>query len=192
MLTRPHMLPLGTTWLTGRLGRWIHASFLAHNVIHATVDLGQMVEWISQQLELEAGENGCLAVLHNRHDMACALNSSDWVVNSKGRVISRGVTSCAGMTAQDVLLAQTEIGFLTGGRGYNFQELSTDEKQSQREEAFARATVALTRAQRFCFIMCPLDMKGIIGAATVVGCLQHGAGVSSTRIKMIHCAFACV
>jgi len=25
--------------------------------------------------------------------------------------------------------------------------------------------------------MCPLDMKGIIGAATVVGCLQHGAGV---------------
>ena len=29
-----------------------------HNVIHATVDLGQMVEWVSQQLELEAGENG--------------------------------------------------------------------------------------------------------------------------------------
>ena len=25
--------------------------------------------------------------------------------------------------------------------------------------------------------MCPLDMEGIIGAATVVGCLQHGAGV---------------
>ena len=74
--------------------------------------------------------------------MACALNSSDWVVNSKGRVISRGVTSCAGMTAQHVLLAQTKIGFLTGGRGYNFQELSADEKQSQREEAFARATVA--------------------------------------------------
>ena len=72
---------------------------------------------------------------------------------------------------------QTKIGFLTGGRGYTFQELTPDEKQSQREEAFARATVALTRAQRFCFIMCPLDMNGIIGAATVVGCLQHGAGV---------------
>ena len=92
-------------------------------------------------------------------------------------LISRGVTSCAGMTAQHVLLAQTKIGFLTGGRGNNFQELSDTEKQSQREEAFARATVALTRAQRFCFIMCPLDMKGLIGAATVVGCLQHGAGV---------------
>ena len=111
-----------------------------HNVIHATVDIGQMVEWISQQLQLQAGENGCLAVLHNRNDMACALNSSDGVINSEGKVISRGVTSCAGMTAQHVLLAQTKIGFLTGGRGYNFQELSPDEKQSQREEAFARAT----------------------------------------------------
>ena len=84
-------------------------------LIHATVDLGQKVEWISQQLELEAGENGCLAVLHNRNDMSIALNSSDWVVNSKGRVISRGVTSSAGVTAQHVVLAQTKIGFLTGG-----------------------------------------------------------------------------
>ena len=103
------------------------------------------------------------------------------MANSKGRVISRGVTSCAGMTAQHVLLAQTKIGFLTGGRGYSFQELSPEDKQSQREEAFARATVALTRAQRFCFIMCPLDMKGIIGAATVVGCLQHGVGICNER-----------
>ena len=85
------------------------------------------------------------------------------------------------MTAQHVLLAQTKIGFLTGGRGYSFQELSPEDKQSQREEAFARATVALTRAQRFCFIMCPLDMKGIIGAATVVGCLQHGVGICDER-----------
>ena len=108
--------------------------------------------------------------------MSGALNSSDWAVNWKGRVISRGVTSCAGMTAQHVLLAQTKIGFLTWGRGHSFQELSPEQKLSQREEAFARATVALTRAQS-CFIMCPLDMKGIIGAATVVGCLQHGAGV---------------
>ena len=96
-----------------------------------------MVEWISQQLPLEAGENGCLAVLYNRNDMAGALNSSEWVANSKGRVISRGVTSCAGLTAQHVLLAQTKIGFLTGGRGNSFQELSYAEKQSQREEAFA-------------------------------------------------------
>ena len=136
-----------------------------------------MVEWISKQLPFEADENGCLAVLRNRNDMAGALNSSEWVVNSGGRVISRGVTSCAGVTAQQVLLAQTKIGFLTGGRGNNFQELSDIEKRSQREEAFARATVALTRAQRYCFIMWFLDMKGLIGAATMVGCLQHKAGV---------------
>ena len=80
-----------------------------------------MIGWISEQVELEAGENGCLAVLHNRNDMSGALNSSVWVANSEGRVISRGVTSCAGMTAQHVLLAQTKIGFLTGGRGYSFQ-----------------------------------------------------------------------
>ena len=152
-----------------------------HSVVHATGDIGQMISWISDQVNLEAGENGCLAVLHNRNDMSGALNSSVWVANSEGRVISRGVTSCAGMTAQHVLLAQTKIGFLTGGRGYSFQELSPEDKQSQREEAFARAAVALTRAQRFCFIMCPLDMKGIIGAATVVGCLQHGVGICDER-----------
>ena len=134
-----------------------------HSVIHATGDI----------------------VLHNRNDMSGALNSSVWVANSKGKVISRRVTSCAGMTAQHVLLAQTKTAFLTGGRGYSFQELSPEDKQSQREEACARATVALTRAQRFCFIMCPLDMKGIIGAATVVGCLQHGAGESSTGSSLL-------
>lgn len=85
--------------------------------------LGQMVEWISQELHLEAGENGCLAVLHNRNDMASALNSSEWVVNSGGKLISRGVTSCAGMTAEHALLAQTKIGFLTGGRGSRFKNL---------------------------------------------------------------------
>ena len=66
-----------------------------------------------------------------------------WLHGSWRGLISRGVTSCAGMTAQHVLLAQTKIGFLTGGRGHSFQELFTEDKQSQREEAFARATVAL-------------------------------------------------
>ena len=152
----------------------------SHSVIHATGDIGQMISWITEQVELEAGENGCLAVFYNRNDMLGSLNSSVWVANSKDRVISRRVTSCAGMTAQHVLLAQTKIGFLTEGRGYSFQKLSPDDKQSQREEAFARTTVTLTRAQRFCFIMCPLDMKGIIRAATMVDCLQ-GVGICDER-----------
>ena len=41
-----------------------------HSVVHATGDIGLMISWISEQVELEAGENGCLAVLHNRNDMS--------------------------------------------------------------------------------------------------------------------------
>ena len=44
----------------------------SHDPIRATLDLGSMVDWISGQLSLEAGENGCLAVLHNRNDMVGA------------------------------------------------------------------------------------------------------------------------
>ena len=33
------------------------------------------------------------------------------------------------------------------------------------------------RAQKLCIIMGPLDMRGLMGAATVIGCLKHGAGV---------------
>ena len=57
------------------------------------------------------------------------------------------------------------------------RELSSTECAAQLEEAYARATVALTRAQRLCLIMGPLDMKGLLGAATVIGCLKYGAGL---------------
>ena len=57
-------------------------------MIHATGDIGQMIGWISEQLELEAGENGCLAVLYKRNDMSGALNSSVWVAHSKKKVES--------------------------------------------------------------------------------------------------------
>ena len=36
--------------------------------------------------------------------------------------------------------------------------------------------MALTRAREICVIFCPLDMKGLIGAATVMGSLMYGAG----------------
>ena len=74
-----------------------------------------------------------------------------------------------------VLLAQTRVGFLSGGRGKSFRQLAP---QEQREEAFARATVALTRAQQICLIMGPLDMRGLVGAATIMGCLKYGASFS--------------
>ena len=45
------------------------------------------------------------------------------------------VTSCR----DHVLLAQTKVEFLTGGRGRNFRELTDADKNAQREEAYARA-----------------------------------------------------
>ena len=58
------------------------------------------------------------------------------------------------------------MGFLSGG------------KDAQKEEAHARATVALTRAQQICLVMSPLDMRGLVGAATIMGCLKYGACLS--------------
>ena len=63
-------------------------------------------------------------------------------------------------SANLVLLAQTRVGFLSGGRGKSFRQLTPQEQAAQREEAFARATVTLTRAQQICLIMGPLDMRG--------------------------------
>ena len=56
------------------------------------------------------------------------------------------------------------------------QGLPEEERRTQEEEAYARATVALTRARKMRVIFCPLDMKGLIGAATVMGSLMYGAG----------------
>ena len=52
-------------------------------------------------------------------------------------------------------------------------------------EVYARATVALTRARRLCVLLCPLDQKGPIGAATLLGCLQYGLGyLQRTHLEM--------
>ena len=90
---------------------------------------------------------------------------------------SKSVTYCAGMTAHLVLLAQTRVGFLGGGRSKCMRDLPHTEFLAQLEEAYARATVALTRAQKLRIIMGPLDMRGLLGAATAIGCLKYGAGV---------------
>ena len=95
-----------------------------------------------------------------------------------GAIISRSITSCAGMTTFLVLLAQTRVGFLSGGRGKSFHQLPAHKQASQKEETFARATVALTRAQQICFIMGPLDMQGLVRVATIIGCLKYGASFS--------------
>ena len=144
-----------------------------YSYINASTDIGEVVDWIKSKFLV--AKEGDLAVLHNRNKMVNAFATTEWVAGSGGAIISRSVTSCAGMTAYLVLLAQTRVGFLSGGRGKSFHQLTPQEQAAQKEEAFARATVALTRAQQICFIMGPLDMRGLVGAATIMGCLKYGA-----------------
>ena len=146
-----------------------------YSYIHASTDIGEVVDWIKGKFLVTKEGNKYLAVLHNRNKMVNAFASTEWVAGSEGAVLSRSVTSCAGMTAYLVLLAQTRVGFLSGGRGKTFHQLTQQEQDAQKEEAFARATVALTRAQQICVIMGPLDMRGLVGAATIMGCLKYGA-----------------
>ena len=144
--------------------------------IHAVEDIGAVVDWLTERCEFHADAKSNLAVLHNRNDMTNLFRASNWVSSSHDSIVSRGVTTCAGMTAHTVLLAQTKVGFLTGGRKKSFLTLPEDEQMVQLEEAYARATVAITRARALCLIMGPLDMKGLLGAATVMGTLMYGAG----------------
>ena len=144
--------------------------------IHAVEDIGAVVDWLTERCEFQADAKSNLAVLHNRNDMTNLFRASNWVSSSHNSIVSRGVTTFAGMTAHTVLLAQTNVGFLTGGRKKSFLLLSEDEQMVQLEEAYARATVAITRARSLCLIMGLLDMKGLVGAATVMGTLMYGAG----------------
>ena len=137
--------------------------------IHAVEDIGAVVDWLTECFEFRADAKSNLAVLHNRNDMTTLFRASNWVSSSQDSIVSRGVTTCAGMTAHTVLLAQTKVGFLTGGRKKSFLLLPEEEQMVQLEEAYARATVAITRARSLCLIMGPLDMKGLVGAATVMG-----------------------
>ena len=89
--------------------------------INASIDIGEVVDWITDKFVV--ANKGDLAVLHNRNKMVNAFANTEWV--SGGAIISRSVTSCAGMTACLVLLAQTRVGFLSGGRGKSFPPTPT-------------------------------------------------------------------
>ena len=156
-------------------GALYQSSGMRLSYIQACTDIGE-VDWITDKFVVH--NKGDLAVLHNRNKMVNTFTNTEWVSGSGGAIISRSVTSCAGMTACFVLLAQTRVGFLSGGRGKSFHQLPAQEQASQKEEAYARATVALTRAQQICFIMSPLDMQGLVGAAIIIGCLKYGASFS--------------
>ena len=101
-----------------------------YSYINASTDIGEVVDWIKSKFLV--AKEGDLAVLQNRNKMVNAFASTEWVAGSGGAVISRSVTSCAGMTAYLVLLAQTRVGFLSGGRGKSFHQLTPQEQAAQK------------------------------------------------------------
>ena len=70
-----------------------------YSYIHASTDIGEVVDWIKGKFLVTKEGNKYLAVLHNRNKMVNAFASTEWVAGSEGAVLSRSVTSCAGMTA---------------------------------------------------------------------------------------------
>ena len=91
---------------------------------HAVGDIGVVVEWLSKLQTFQADAKSSLAVLRNRNTMVNLFRASNWVTESKNAIVLRSVTTCAGMTAHTVIVAQTRVGFLTGGRRKSFLSLS--------------------------------------------------------------------
>ena len=144
---------------------------------YAVQDIGMVVDHLRELYHFTNDPEETLAVLHNKNRLVHAFCRSGWIQDTDGMVLSRSVTSCAGMTAKVTIIAQTRIGFLSGLRRFAGGEEAEDAYDVQREEAAARATVALTRAKELCVILGPLDMLGLIGAATVIGSLMYGVGL---------------
>ena len=118
-----------------------------YSYINASIDIGEVVDWITDKFVV--ANKGDLAVLHNRNKMVNAFANTEWVSGSGGAIISRSVTSCAGMTAYLVLLAQTRVGFLSGGRGKSFHQLPPQETGCpKRRGPYARATVGPSLERR--------------------------------------------
>ena len=73
-------------------------------------------------------QDGDLAVLHNRNKMVNAFATTEWVAGSGGAIISRSVTSCAGMTAYiSYCLLKPEWGSLVE-EGKSFYQLPPQEQ----------------------------------------------------------------
>ena len=144
---------------------------------YAVQDIGMVVDHLRELYHFTNDPEETLAVLHNKNRLVHAFCRSGWIQDTDGMVLARSVASCAGMTAKVTIIAQTRIGLLSGLRRFAGGEEAEDAYDVQREEAAARATVALTRAKELCVILGPLDMLGLIGAATVIGSLMYGVGL---------------
>ena len=93
----------------------------------AVEDIGAVVERLTERCAFHADAKSNLAVLHNRNDITNMVCASNWVSESKDSIVSRGVTTCAGMTAHTVNSCPTRVGFLTGDCKKSFLDLPQDE-----------------------------------------------------------------
>ena len=137
--------------------------------LHAVVDVETLVDWLQFQFTFFRDAKSSLAVLHNQNDM---------VTHFKGHLNPR---RCCFEGSHNLYRNHYSYScanrnrLRTGGRKASFHDLPQKEQDIQLEEAYRRATVALTRAWSLCVIMGPLDMKELLGAATVIGSLMYEA-----------------
>ena len=139
-----------------------HRSFgdVPKSIMHAVSDIGALVEWLQANIEFGHDSANNLAVLHNQNRMVDDFGLSAWVTQSKRQVISRSVTSCAGMTAFTVVVAHTKVGFLTGGRGQKLRKLPEEERHIQEEEALCSSnSCPYSCPQNVCHLL-PLRHEG--------------------------------
>ena len=114
---------------------------------------------------------GNVAVLHNRNKMVKYLYQHGvgvrfrWCHHLAQRCVLCWYDGLPSITCSD------QSGFPQWRAKKSFYQLPAQEQAFQKEETYARATVALTQAQEICFIMALLDMQGLVGAATI-GCLK--------------------
>ena len=137
--------------------------------MHAATDISSAVDWLQSQVDLSSDENGCLSVLHNRNN-----GRHLWQLR-----MGHPIRGCGSVQKRYILCRHDRP--LRSPR--RVKELPEKEVLAQLEEAYARATVALTRAQKLCIIMGSLDMRGLLGATTVIGCLKYGAGVCGVHVS---------
>ena len=72
---------------------------------YAVQDIGLVVEHVRACFGFTAIPEDSLAVLHNKNRLVHAFGRSGWVHDTRGEVVSRSITSCAGMTAKVTIIA---------------------------------------------------------------------------------------
>ena len=113
------------------------------STMHAVSDVGTLVEWLQEHIVFGQNSADNLAVLHNQNHMVHEFGLIAWVTQSRTQVISRSVTSCAGM-AYMVVVAQTKVGFLTEGRSRRRA------KNSRKKKCIPEPRWLLLEPERFC------------------------------------------